>query len=142
MSQTPPEKSSDEPRQFLTDSRSGEDRREWHERRTGDPGSGSSPAEREHRSSGSDRRVVLTDRRHATSEPYSHHDAEQIRDMILKPVGVACPQCGGDLLLGQLVSRHDVTGRQIHCVTCRRSVLIAALPEELSRNSTMSQGGP
>ena len=132
MSETPTEKSSDESRQFLTDSRSGEDRREWHERRIGDRGSGSSPAKPEHRSSGADRRVVLIDRRHATSEPYSHKDAERIRDMILKPVGVSCPQCGGDLLLGQLASRHDVTGRQIHCVTCRRSVLIAALPEELS----------
>ncbi len=131
MSETPTEKSSDESRQFLTDSRSGEDRREWHERRIGDRGSGSSPAKPEHRSSGADRRVVLIDRRHATSEPYSHKDAERIRDMILKPVGVSCPQCGGDLLLGQLASLHDVTGRQIHCVTCRRSVLIAALPEEL-----------
>ena len=132
MSQTPTEKSSDEPRQFLTDSRSGDDRREWHERRTGDRGSGSAPAEREQRGSEADRRIVLTDRRHATSEPYSQHDAERIRDLILKPIGVSCPQCGGDLLLGQLVSRHDVTGRQIHCITCRRSVLITALPEELS----------
>lgn len=132
MSEAPTEKSSDEPRQFLTDSRSGEDRREWHERRRSD----SSPAEREHRSSGADRRIVLTDRRHATLEPYSHRDAERIRDMILKPLGVSCPQCDGDLLLGQLVSRHDVTGRQIHCVTCRRSVLITALPEELSSDQT------
>ena len=127
MSETPTEKSSDESGQFLADSRSGEDRREWHERRESD----SSPAGREDRSSGADRRIVLIDRRHATSEPYSHKDAERIRDMILKPVGVSCPQCGGDLLLGQLASLHDVTGRQIHCVTCRRSVLIAALPEEL-----------
>ncbi len=135
MSEAPTEKSNDEPRQFLTDSRSGEDRREWHERRTGDRRSDSHPAERERRHSGrrsgSDRRIVLTDRRHATPEPYSPQDAERIRDMILNPVSVSCPQCDGDLLLGQLVSRHDVTGRQIHCVTCRRSVLIAALPEEL-----------
>ncbi len=140
MSETPTEKSSDEPRQFLTDSRSGEDRREWQERRSHDRRSSSNPAERERRRGGrrseGDRRIVLTDRRHVTSEPYSHHDAERIRDMILNPVGVSCPQCDGDLLLGQLVSRHDVTGRQIHCVTCRRSVLIAALPEELSSNQT------
>ncbi len=136
MSEAHTEKSSDDPRLFLTDSRAGEDRREWHERRTGDRRSGSKPAERERRGGGRrserDRRVVLTDRRHATSEPYSQQDAEQIRDMILNPVGVSCPQCDGDLLLGRLVSRRDVTGRQVHCVTCRRCVLIAALPEESS----------
>ena len=120
-------------RRFLEDFRSSSDRREWNERRDADRRSGSQPTELEKRISGrrsGERRVVLTDRRHGTPEQYSHHDADRIRQMILNPTSVACPQCDGDLVLGPQISRGKLTGRQVHCTTCRRSVIIA-LPEQL-----------
>ena len=134
------EKSEEQPKeetpQFLPDYRSGTDRRAWQERRKDDSESGSHAAGRDRRDLDgvAERRVVLTDRRHPTSERYSNNDAEHIRDMILDPYGVVCPQCQGDLLLGRLATQQDITGRQVHCTSCRRSVIIAVVPEELPSN--------
>ncbi len=126
----------EEARRFLADYRSGDDRREWQERRKGASESGPHATETDRRDldGGSERRVVLTDRRHPTSEQYSNKDAERIRDMILDPNGVVCPQCQGDLLLGRVATQHDMTGRQVHCTSCRRSVIITVVPEELPSN--------
>ena len=82
-------------------------------------------------SSGAERRSVLTDRRHATSERYAKQNAERIRDLILSRHGAACPQCNGDLLMGRPVTHGDTTAREVHCIACRRSVVIAQLPERL-----------
>ncbi len=130
------ESTKEETRQFLSDYRSGADRRAWQERRKDDSERGSSRADRDlrHKDGEAERRVILTDRRHPTSERYSHKDAEHIRDMILDPYGVACPQCQGDLLLGRVAAQQDMTGRQVHCTSCRRSVIIAVVPEELPSN--------
>ena len=136
MAEKSEESTKEETRQFLPDYRSGADRRAWQERRKEDSESDSHEAERDLRSQDgeAERRVVLTDRRHPTSERYSNKDAEHIRDMILDPYGVACPQCQGDLLLGRVSAQQDMTGRQVHCTSCRRSVIIAVVPEELSSN--------
>jgi hypothetical protein len=133
MAEKSEESPKQETRQFLSDYRSGADRRNWQERRKEDSGSDSYAAGKDLRDQDSDaeRRVVLTDRRHATSEGYSNKDAERIRDMILDPYGVVCPQCQGDLLLGRLSTHQDITGRQVHCTSCRRCVIIAVVPEEL-----------
>ena len=136
MSEKSEESPKEEIRQFLSDYRSGSDRREWQERRKQDGESDSHAAGKDLRNEGSDaeRRVVLTDRRHPTSERYSTKDAERIRDMILDPYGVVCPQCQGDLLLGRLSTYQDIAGRQVHCTSCRRCVVIAVVPEQLGSN--------
>ncbi len=136
MSEQSKDNPEEETRQFLPDYRSGDDRRAWQERRKQDHESDSHETKRDLRNKDSDaeRRVVLTDRRHPTSERYSAKDAERIRDMILDPYGVVCPQCQGDLLLGRLSTHQDITGRQVHCTSCRRCVIIAVVPEELRNN--------
>ena len=132
MSEQSKDNLEEETRQFLPDYRSDVDRRAWQERREESRESGSYPAGRDlrNRDSDAERRVVLTDRRHPTSERYSNKDAEQIRDMILDPYGVVCPQCQGDLLLGRMSTHQGITGRQVHCTSCRRCVIIAVVPEE------------
>ncbi len=136
MSEKSEESPKEETGQFLSDYRSGADRREWQERRKEDSASASHATGKDLRDQGGDaeRRVVLTDRRHPTSERYSSKDAERIRDMILDPYGVACPQCQGDLLLGRLSTHQDIAGRQVHCTSCRRCVIIAVVPEEVRSN--------
>ena len=79
------------------------------------------------RRSGADRRIVLTDRRRLVHEAFSRGDAEHIREMMMDPgVEAACPQCDGNLLLGSVIPHEGGTARNVHCTSCRRSVLLVS----------------
>jgi hypothetical protein len=119
-------------RRFLADLR-GADRRSWHERRIRERRNGSQEVEpdrrRGERRSGTDRRIVLTDRRRRVHEAFSRGDAEQIREMMMDPgVEAACPQCDGSLMLGPVVDHEGGSARNVHCTQCRRAVLLVAAP--------------
>ena len=88
------------------------------------------------RRSGTERRIVLTDRRRRMREAFSRGDAEHIREMMMDPgVEAACPQCDGRLMLGSVIPHEGGTARNVHCTSCRRNVLLvsaAGKPLELA----------
>ena len=88
------------------------------------------------RRSGTERRIVLTDRRRRMHEAFSRGDAEHIREMMMDSgVEAACPQCDGNLMLGSVIPHEGGTARNVHCTSCRRSVLLvsaAGKPLELA----------
>ncbi|UCD23123.1 MAG: hypothetical protein JSW51_08645 [Gemmatimonadota bacterium] len=141
MPEEPPDKSNDGVKRFLTDLRSGAERRSWKERRNSDRRAKSADIEEDRRSPDDrrkgDRRIMLLDRRRRISEPYAQQHAESIREMLLKPEGkIQCPRCRGALLLGPPVLRGDVLAREVLCTSCRHSVVITGLPEETVDSST------
>ncbi len=118
-------------RRFLADLRASADRRAWQERRAGDRRSNAVPVVEEQRGgerrSGAERRIVLTDRRRLIHEAFSRGDAEHIREMMMDPgVEAACPQCDGHLMLGSVIPHEGGTARNVHCTSCRRSVLLVS----------------
>ncbi len=81
------------------------------------------------RRSGAERRIVLTDRRRRMPEAFSRGDAEHIREMMMDPgVEAACPQCDGNLMLGSVMPHEGGAARNIHCTSCRSSVLLVSAP--------------
>ncbi len=120
-------------RRFLADLRASADRRAWQERRAGDRKTSSARVvEGQHdgdRRSGVERRIVLTDRRRRIHEAFSRGDAEHIREMMMDSgVEAACPRCDGNLMLGSVVPHEGGTARNVHCTSCRRSVLLVSAP--------------
>lgn len=120
-------------RRFLADLRASADRRAWQERRAGERRSsavGVVEDQREgDRRSSAERRIVLTDRRRRMHEAFSRGDAEHIREMMMDSgVEAACPQCDGNLMLGSVIPHEGGTARNIHCTSCRRSVLLVSAP--------------
>lgn len=133
MNDTPTDEAATSEDRFRIDERAGSERRSWHDRResdqqtsAGDPaGERRGPTER--RTSG-ERRVMLLDRRRKMSDPYATRHAELIREMLLNPeMPVACPRCGGELVLGQARERRGDTVREVRCTRCRRCVVITGL---------------
>ncbi len=102
-------------RRFLTDLRSGGERRTGTDRRrTSRPGA-------HDRRSGADRRRPL-------GTQFSIADGLLIREMVLHPgFQAACPQCDGNLLLGPLETHDDTRMQDVHCTQCRRHALLADL---------------
>ncbi|MCH7474894.1 MAG: hypothetical protein IIA27_09485 [Gemmatimonadetes bacterium] len=81
------------------------------------------------RRSGTERRIVLTDRRRRMHEAFSRGDAEHIREMMMDSgVEAACPQCDGNLMLGSVIPHEGGTARHVHCTGCRHSVLLVSTP--------------
>ncbi len=120
-------------RRFLADLRASADRRAWQERRAGDRRSSAVRVVEDQRGddrrSGAERRIVLTDRRRRIHEAFSCGDAEHIREMMMDPgVEAACPECDGNLMLGSVIPHEGGTGRNVHCTSCRRSVLLVSAP--------------
>ncbi len=122
-------------RRFLADLRASADRRSWQERRVGDRSSGAVGVAEDQRGgdrrSGAERRIVLTDRRRRMPEAFSRGDAEHIREMMMDPgVEAACPQCDGNLMLGSVIPHEGGRSRNVHCTSCRRSVLLVSAAGE------------
>ena len=118
-------------RRFLADLRASADRRGWQERRSGNRMSGAVVEEQSdgERRSGTERRIVLTDRRRRMNEAFSRGDAEHIREMMMDSgVEAACPQCDGNLMLGSVIPHEGGTARNVHCTSCRHSVLLVSAP--------------
>ena len=136
MAEEPPKDLDEGLQRFLRDLRSGAERRSWDERRRRERRSGEKDVDLDRRAPRDrrdrfDRRIMLLDRRRGRSDSYIREHAERIRNMLLDPSAqVVCPKCGGDLLLGPSVTRAGSIAREVHCTACRRSILIANLPEE------------
>jgi DNA-directed RNA polymerase subunit RPC12/RpoP len=124
---------------FKDDGREKQERRSWEDRRLAERRSSTDEVEDDRRSGKDrregDRRVMLLDRRRRMSDPYALQHAELIREMLLHPdADVACPRCGGSLLLGPPEVRGADTAREVRCTECRHSVVISGLPPELTRD--------
>ena len=120
-------------RRFIADLRALPDRRLWRERRRDDRSTTYAPAEPDPRSTDRrndpDRRVRPTDRRRRDNGTFLRVHIEIIREMIMDlGVDAACPQCDGNLLLGPIVPHEGGTARQVHCKTCRGSVIMVTVP--------------
>ncbi len=119
-------------RRFIADLRALPDRRLWRERRRDNRRTTYAPAEddprRNKRRNDTDRRVVPTDRR-LDNGTFLRGHIEIIREMIMDlGVDAACPQCDGNLLLGPIIPHEGGTARQVHCKTCRGSVVMVNVP--------------
>jgi hypothetical protein len=122
---------------FLADLRTGAERRAWSERRTAERRVLGRDMSAERRSAdrrcGADRRVMLFDRRRTVSDSFTDSHTDLIRHMLAnRDADVACPRCGGGLLLGTPVPRGRASARQVHCVACRHGVVLTGLPAVLT----------
>ena len=101
---------------FLQDLRSADNRR------TGDRRSGEQTAPRDRRS-GKDRRG--SDRRDPMYERFSLAVTATIQRMVMDAaLAVACPECGGHLMMGPPSQREDILARRIQCTRCGRVAFI------------------
>ena len=115
-------------RRFIADLRALPDRRLWRERRRDQRTTTHAPTEAERRND-ADRRVQPTDRRQRDNGTFLRVHVEIIREMIMDlGVDASCPQCDGNLLLGPIRSHEGGTARQVHCTTCRGSVVMVTVP--------------
>jgi len=131
MEEKPPKDANEGVRRFLTDFRSHAERRSFEERRVGERRAVDVDADEDRRGSEDrrdtyDRREMLLDRRRVSSEWFIREHAEFIRKALVDTeIDVACPRCGGDLLLGPPVQRGNKLVRHVHCTVCRHRVTIA-----------------
>ncbi len=114
---------------FLTDFRTGTDRRSEEDRRERDRRDAPlhvvhnrrDPHNRRH---GADRRV-RAERRGSLGEQFSFEDAQRIGEMVRNAELVAaCPKCDGNLLRGPWTSHEGVSMQEVHCTHCRRNALL------------------
>lgn len=117
-------------RRFLRDFRSHVERRSFEERRVGERRSGEQDVKEDRRETADrrdryDRRETLLDRRRGTPECFIREHMELIRDVLYDAsADVACPRCGGELLLGPSLQRGKIRVREVHCTRCRHHVVI------------------
>ncbi|UCF39860.1 MAG: hypothetical protein JSW43_08940 [Gemmatimonadota bacterium] len=98
-------------RRFLTDLRSGGDRRSGRDRR------------RSSRPGSHDRRTE--DRRQPLAQQFSVAQGLLIREMVLRPnLEAACPACNGNLMLGPPEKHAGTRMQEVHCTACRRHALL------------------
>jgi hypothetical protein len=99
-------------RRFLTDLRSGTERRTGRDRRRS-----SRPGDHDRRSK--------QDRRRPLAEQFSVAHGLLIREMVLRPnLEAACPVCDGNLLLGPAETHEGTRMQEVHCTACRRHALL------------------
>lgn len=121
------DQSDDGIRRFLADLRSHIERRSAEERRRVERRSTDGPIETERRRQ--ERRArerrKRSERRRPPAAQFSWNHTCRIHEMLAAAdAEVACPRCGGRLLLGPPETRARVTTREVHCTDCRRSVAI------------------
>ncbi len=91
-------------------------------RRTGDRRSGEQSAPHDRRD-GQDRR--RSDRRDSMYERFSLVVTATIQRMVMDAaMAVACPECGGHLMMGPPSQREDMLARRIQCTRCGRVAFI------------------
>ncbi len=104
---------------FLEDLRSGSDRRSWGDRRSGDRREITSPVAQERRRA-YDRRTAdrrRSERRSTRFFAFTERERLEIHSMFADPRAlVACPRCGGRLLLA---SPRAGVGADVICTSCR-----------------------
>ena len=105
---------------FLEDLRSGTERRSWEDRRGEDRREAPRPVERDRRlrrdRRHTDRRTEV-ERRGAGFFRFTERETIEIYEMLADPRAlVACPRCGGQLLLTDPQSEG---GRDVICLGCR-----------------------
>ena len=99
-------------RRFLSDLRSGIDRRSGQDRR------------RSSRPAAHDRRGQQ-ERRRALAQQFSVAQGLLIREMVLRPqLEAACPACDGNLMLGPPETHDGTRMQEVHCTACRRHALL------------------
>jgi hypothetical protein len=99
-------------RRFLTDLRSGSERRIGRDRR-----SSSRPGDHDRRGK--------QERRRPLAEQFSVAHGLLIREMVLRPnLEAACPVCDGNLLLGPTETHEGTRMQEVHCTACRRHALL------------------
>ncbi len=114
---------------FLTDFRTGTDRRSAEDRRERDRRDAPLHVVRDRRDArdrrdGADRRG-WAERRRPLGEQFSFEDAQRIGEMVKNAVlEAACPKCDGNLLRGPRTSHEGVSMQEVHCTHCRRNALL------------------
>ena len=119
-------------RRFLTDFRTGTDRRSAEDRRERDRRSAPLHVVRDRRDEpdrrNADRRV-RAERRRPLGEQFSFEDAQWITEMVKNAeLEAACPKCDGNLLRGPWASHEGVSMQEVHCTHCRRNALLVDVP--------------
>ena len=116
-------------RRFLTDLRTGADRRSAEDRRERDRRNAPlhvvhnrrDPHNRRH---GPNRRV-RAERRGSLGEQFSFEDAQRIGEMVKNAeLEAACPKCDGNLLRGPRTRHEGASMQEVHCTHCRRNALL------------------
>ncbi len=116
-------------RRFLTDFRTGTERRSAEDRRERDRRNAPLHVVRDRRDArdrrhGAERRV-RAERRHPLGEQFSFEDAQRIGEMVKKAeLEAVCPKCDGNLLRGPWTSHEGVSMQEVHCTQCRRNALL------------------
>jgi DNA-directed RNA polymerase subunit RPC12/RpoP len=130
MPPPPPSDQNEGVKRFLADLRTGFDRRSWHDRRRRERRFGPNPISIDRRNR-ADRRALERreheDRRRNDFETYSAEEVTMIEQMMIGArMPVACPRCGGNLLLALPAARGAKHPHAVQCTQCRSRMSIAA----------------